>query len=343
MDSRGFKRYSILGQVLFWTLVFLGFFVEVYPWYPLVEALIDALISTSILATIAYTNYLVLLPGLFDRKKYFLYGLGLLSLTAAGLLLHFSLFLWLSTDYEEYTIGSFGLVYSPYYLLTIGVTSLYRFIEAWFLNFKVKANLENEKLKTELKFLKAQINPHFLFNTLNNIYSYAQLQHPDTPDMIGKLSEILRYMVYDCKEERVSLRREVEIAENLFSIYRLKNDEQENLEFVETGIKSRQQIAPLLIINLLENAFKHSDALSNPKGFIRCSIQVDDQDRLEMEVSNSVKDRLQSNVQEGKVGLENIKRQLDLIYKNNWVLDIDQQKDSFVVKLVLQLESLSSY
>lgn len=337
MKPGSFKKYSILGQVLFWFLILLAFFSEGISWYPFTYALSEALTSTIFLAAAAYLNYLLFLPKLFDQRRFFLYGACLLLLVALLLVSNYFFAKAFLLDYEDYSLEVYMLNYAPYFLLTIGVSSLYRFVEAWFKSVRAKAALENEKLKTELNFLKAQINPHFLFNTLNNIYSYALIGHPDAPEMIRRLSEILRYIVYDCPEDDVALVREVEVAESLFGLYRLKNDEQENLKFEYQGIKSRHRIAPLLVVNLLENAFKHGDALSNPDGYILARIVVDETDRMSLEVRNSRKAGPSLAEGKRKIGLNNLKKQLELTYKDNWELEITEKADSFTVKLGLQL------
>ena len=116
--------------------------------------------------------------------------------------------------------------------------------------------------------MKSQINPHFLFNTLNNIYAFAQTGNEKTAPMLERLSSILRFMVYDCSEEKVELIKELNAVEDLLEIYKMKNSEQRNIQFVSEGVKGFPLVAPLIIVNFVENAFKHSDAVSNPNGFI---------------------------------------------------------------------------
>ncbi len=200
-----------------------------------------------------------------------------------------------------------------------------------------KANLKNEKLLTELQLLKAQINPHFLFNTLNNIYYYASTQHPDTPEMIEKLSNILRYIVYECQGNRALLKKEMESLENLFNLYQIKNDEQTAITFEKNNCNSNLQIAPLLLLNLLENAFKHSDALSNEKGFIKVKANVDDSDILHFQISNSVKKSSRKKAQHG-MGQNNISKQLTLAYPNKHELNTTLEGHIFNLNLAIQLD-----
>ena len=116
--------------------------------------------------------------------------------------------------------------------------------------------LKNQKLEAELNFLKSQINPHFLFNTLNNIYAYAQIGNEKTAPMLERLSAILRFMVYDCSEDRVGFTKELEAIEHLLEIQKMKNSKQQNIYFSQKGVKGYHLIAPLIIVNLIENGHK---------------------------------------------------------------------------------------
>ena len=201
---------------------------------------------------------------------------------------------------EYYPLGQFIFSCLPANLFVVAISVLLFFYgKGWMKAVEDKADLKSEKLNTELNLLKAQINPHFLFNTLNNIYYYASTQNPETPLMIEKLSSILRYIVYDCKVDRAPLKKEIENMENLFSLYKIKNDEQKSITFETSNCNSNLQIAPLVLLNLLENVFKHSDALLNDKGFIKVSVDVDEEDVLQFRISNSVKKSSRRKNQEG--------------------------------------------
>ena len=155
--------------------------------------------------------------------------------------------------------------------------------------------------------------------------------------MIEKLSNILRYNVYECKAERALLKKEIESLENLFSLYQIKNDEQKSIIFEKSNCNGNLQIAPLVLLNLLENAFKHSDALLNDEGFIRVRAKVDEQDILHFQISNSVKKNGRKESQTG-VGQENIRKQLDLIYKHKYDLKTELSNDRFHLNLDIQLD-----
>lgn len=211
---------------------------------------------------------------------------------------------------------------------------------ARFANQKEKEAIrsEKEKLETEVKFLKSQINPHFLFNALNNIYTLAVIKAPQTPESVMQLSEILRYMVYDSNEERVKLEDEVNYIENYVNLKLLKDskgmDVTLNLDKTAPGLL----VAPLLFIPFVENAFKHSKIEDRGSGFIR--IQLDVRGKLiEFSVENSLPDHHFTKDQVGGVGLDNIRKRLQLLYPGNLHhLLINQSSDRFTIHLSLNTQ-----
>lgn len=156
--------------------------------------------------------------------------------------------------------------------------------------------------------------------------------------MLERLSSILRFMVYDCKEDRVSLSKELTAVEDLLEIHKMKNSEQRNIKLETSGVKRFHLTAPLIIVNFVENACKHSDAVSNPKGFIHVHISVDEKDQCRCNISNSVKKKstVKSNYQ--GVGLQNIKKRLELQYGNTYQLTEELNNGTYFLKLQIPLE-----
>lgn len=196
---------------------------------------------------------------------------------------------------------------------------------------------EKEKLETELKFLKSQINPHFLFNTLNNVYSLTLMQDPKTPESIMQLSEILRYMVYDSNEAEVPLKSEINYIESYVQLKLLKDsrgmDVRLNLDRSAPDLK----VAPLLFITFIENAFKHSHIENLKGGYIAIDLQIAGREVI-FKVDNSVPQRTFTKDKVGGVGLENIRKRLNLLYpEGKHILEIKKEDDSFSVYLKLNL------
>ncbi|MFY0686243.1 MAG: histidine kinase [Cyclobacteriaceae bacterium] len=193
---------------------------------------------------------------------------------------------------------------------------------------------ERSKLETELKFLKSQINPHFLFNTLHNIYTLTVLQSEEAPKQLLKLSDLLRYMIYDSNEESVPLKREIEYLNNFLGLAQLKDSQSMNISFDLELDDPDIAIAPLIFIPFVENAFKHSQFEDLDKGYIHITIKSS-RHIVSLSVENSVpKNEFKKDVV-GGIGLANVKQRLNLIYPAKHKLEINDNETTFGIKLEL--------
>jgi two-component system LytT family sensor kinase len=185
--------------------------------------------------------------------------------------------------------------------------------------------LQNENLRAELRFLKAQVSPHFLFNTLNNIYGLSLASSPMASEAILKLSEVLRFVLHNAASRQISIEEELAVLDDYIALERLRYGERLDLKFVKEIQVPGQKIAPLILLSLVENAFKHgaSESLSNP--FIHIDLKVEE-DSLLFTITNSKEQDVMQGT-EG-IGLSNIRRQLELTYQDNYSLDI-QNGDLF--------------
>ncbi|MBE9662365.1 histidine kinase [Mucilaginibacter myungsuensis] len=208
-----------------------------------------------------------------------------------------------------------------------------RFTEDWFSNERVQRNLENERLTAELAFLKSQINPHFLFNSLNSIYSLAYQKSDTTPDAILKLSEIMRYMLYDCNDSKVDLAKEITYLQNYIDLQKIRFGKNAYIELDVNGQVLTQRIAPLLLIPFIENAFKHGVA-NDPAHPIKMIINVAEK-HLSFYMEN--KKHLMNRDAIGGIGLSNVRRRLDLLYPGNYQLEIHDDADTYTCELSLIL------
>lgn len=195
-------------------------------------------------------------------------------------------------------------------------------------------SLEKEKAETELKLLKTQLNPHFLFNTLNNIYSLSLSNSPVTSGAIGRLSEILDYILYHCNTLHVPLTGEIKLLENYIGLEKLRYDERLTVN-LHCQINPQIEIAPLLLLSIVENAFKHGASNDIGKPVINIKISASDE-WFEFAVSNSFQP---TNVPSStNIGLSNLMQQLELIYPEKHDLVITQTEDMFIVKLIISLQ-----
>ena len=337
MESSQFKRYRLLAQVALWSILTLIFFLEALDYFDFLTALAYTAVAISIPMATAYFHYYLLLP-LMNRERYWIYGtLTLLLLCLSAAASYFVVYcvpafhLFLSTFWESF-LYDFLL-----HTVIVAVLSLRYFVEAWYRNLTTESLLHNEKLAAELSFLKSQINPHFLFNTLNNIYAYAQTGNQKTAPMLERLSSILRFMVYDCAADRVELAKEVEAIEDLLEIHKMKNSEQQNIQLSVEGVRAYHLIAPLILVNFVENACKHSDAVTNPNGFIHIGIRVDEADVGHLAIRNSVKRRPRTPGV-GGLGLENMRKRLDLQYQGHYVWRENGSAERYHLDLEIPLE-----
>ncbi len=283
-------------------------------------------------------NY-VLLPRFFYKKKYVSFFLGSLVVIASIILVEE---LVLERIFFPNTRGKHfpGIIYSLLDVMPV-VTILVGFKFAWDASLKQR---EVEELRTsaresELQFLKSQINPHFLFNNLNNLYSYALDQSPKTPTIILELSSVLRYMLYDCKEDFVALPKEIENLRNFTQLNELQIEERGKVTFRTKNINPEFQIAPLILTVFIENAFKHSTASQSKDIFIDIDIKVTDDGMLEFECTNSF--RPMGNIENlsNGIGLHNVKKRLQILYPDAHELKIEELKDQYRVYLKMQLKS----
>lgn len=194
--------------------------------------------------------------------------------------------------------------------------------------------LQGEKLATELKLLKAQINPHFIFNALNNIYSLSYMKSDNAPESILKLSDMLRYVFYDCSKDRVPLEAEFKYIENFTLFQQMKSEEKQNVVLNKMIVGASHEVAPMLFIPFVENAFKYSRIEDLSEASVIISLE-DDNNNIIFDISNTVP--LTGKVKSGNgMGLKNVINRLNIVYPNKYDLKIEDLEDRFHVKLIIK-------
>lgn len=300
------------------------------------EAIIIFVYFGMINIALFYINYVYLVPRYLSVYKY-----GTLIFHIV-LLIGFSGFLKYGLAYvfkqDVLVRNGSQITFVQYYIATVftGVffiflSTAFRFGVDWFLNEKVKKNLENQKLIAELAFLRSQINPHFLFNSLNNIYSLAYQKSDKAPEAIMKLSEIMRYMLQESNEPKVKLVREIRYLENYIELQKLRFKGQAFVDLNINGDYTEQHIAPLILISFIENAFKHG-IVSEPDSPVKINIRINNNE-LKFDIRNK-KSRLNKDESSG-IGLSNVKRRLDLLYPGDYVLNIEEDNETYYCRLIL--------
>ncbi|MDX2360887.1 MAG: histidine kinase [Crocinitomicaceae bacterium] len=338
MNKRKLKL-KIWVAILFWIALIIIHFTRVIPFLD-DEGLrkqIKTILTTFPLDMVTFSVfYFWIIPTFLDKKQHVWTIL-------------FTLFYWAVYGFvygSIYHISGRTETYEDFFVIyksSIGHTLLH-FLYAialhlsvdWYFKWKNQQKLEEENTQIKLSMLKAQINPHFLFNVLNNIHSLAHKDADKTADSIIKLSEIMRYMLYESEQEKVTLEKEIDHIYSYLNLQKLRLIEQESVSFKVQGKTDGISIAPLIFIAFVENAFKHGQ--KNVKNAIEISINVEG-NRLYFQCSNLIRKMSETEERsEGKIGLKNIKRRLELLYENNYTLNIKQDNERFEVELEIIVE-----
>ncbi len=292
-----------------------------------------------LLASLFYFNTYYLIRKLFLPGKLFYYLLAiagcLIFISGMNLLFSSIIDIILSdAHHPNYLHRLFLPVFPSLFVLAISLAI--KITNEWFKTEKEKKEMENEKLHSELAFLKSQVNPHFLFNILNNICSLARKKSDDTENAIIQLSRIMRYMLYDSKNEKVSLEKEVEYLQNYIDLQRLRISDSVIISFTIDGNMEGKMVEPMLLIPFVENAFKHGISyLEASQIDIQLSI---DNGHLHFRVENN---RIKKNddpvQQESGIGLKNVLRRLDLLYPGTHLINFEENASKYIVNLDISL------
>lgn len=336
------KIRAIHWHIIIWTVLILLyiFIIPSFGQLSLRRILIDYVLYGVINISLFYLNYLVLIPKLLNKKKYGLYFLTIVGAIVAYVLLKYGLNEFLKeliparvrrgpqrdTSFYIFTIVFVSIIFAFFSIvLKLSID--------WFVSERVQRDLENQRLSAELSFLKSQINPHFLFNSLNSIYSLAYQKSDTTPDAILKLSEIMRYMLYECNDNKVDLAKELQYLQNYIDLQKLRLGNKAYIDFSVEGNVTNQKIVPLLLIAFIENAFKHG--ISNDEASpIKMQVSVN-KEHLQFIIQNKKHTNNMDAV--GGIGLSNVKRRLDLLYPGNYNLEIRDEKHTYTTELSLVL------
>ncbi len=344
----------VVSHLIFWVLVFISL--------PILAALNDGSIKKTILSSLSFlpaqlsASYLLVyyqVPKLLFKKKYLQFGLSLLLSTYLFLVLSKLLGMNLTRIFapkyfEEESL--IEIISDPFHLAVVHFPSVYVFV---FLMFMIKVFkdrfeerhqlevLQKEKANTELKFLKAQINPHFLFNTLNNLYSLTLEESSEkASEVVLKLSDMLDYMLYRCKDAEVPLKNEITFIQDYIDLESLRYGSKLTLSFTHHLHDPNVMIAPLILISFIENAFKHGASNTLNDSIITIELTTN-QDQLCFKVFNTLPSSEQNNrdnESNSGIGFSNSERQLELNYTNNYYLKSIKTDKDFQVILTINLQ-----
>ncbi len=307
-----------------------------------IDVIYTALFFINILAVV-YINLKILIPHFLAKKKYGWYTL----LAVLNLLLFSDLNIWFFNHFVDYILPDYYFIsyyeledILKFHLAFIVLTSLIKLSKAWFKmqeTDKKIARVNEEKITAELNALKSQINPHFLFNSLNNIYSLSRKSSKKTSESILILSDMMRYVLYETRSDSVKLSEELNFMQNFVELQKLRIDERSSIELIVDLDDDKLKIAPLIFLPFLENGFKHGVKGSTGNTYAKFVLNS-----IESEVTfvaeNSKSENDLTTKKHHGVGLENVKRRLELLYPNKHELIVEDQKDFFRINLKLILD-----
>ncbi len=331
-------------HTLFWLVVAAGMYYIGNEGVRVKHAALLTGINLVFLAVLVYFNLLYLIPNYLRQNKFLTYiGLLLLSALILSPLRDITFFFVLHND----SVAQSGVVNVENQILTfVGMlgasasSSLLKIATEWLRDQRNVQILETQTMQSELNFLKTQINPHFLFNTLNNLYALTLKKSDKAPEIVVQLSEMMRYMLYECNEPRVPLEKEVNYIKNYLDLEKLRQGEDARISFQIHGEITNQEIAPLLFIPFLENSFKHGLTNTIHEGYVNILLDVEE-DKVRFEIENSKPETLPTEIhmkkKSGGIGLVNVRRRLNLLYPDQYELILKDTPRSYAITLDLDL------
>lgn len=367
------KRFEFLIHLAIWVgysiLIFSGPLISKDFSSQTLMLTLRALVVNSILF---YVNTFILLPKLVGKSKYLLYIITIVTLMAGTGLFYEVTEKWFKPPFEErdfpeqfeikrgdrfidspdFKMGERPPFRRNFDKFPRGAHLVFGFISTlgilfistifWVISESKRRQeremaLINENLTTEMKFLKSQINPHFLFNALNNVYSLSHTNSSKTPEMILKLSDMLRFMLYESEDKKVFIGKEIDYIKHFIDFQKLKIEGEPRISVNFENAERQVLIEPMLLIPFIENAFKHSKIEDIRHGWVRIEL-VANHEKINFKVTNSLPASVLHTDKVGGIGLENVRKRLMYLYPHSHKLNIRQANGEFSVDLEITLQ-----
>ena len=343
-----YAKFKISSHILFWlcSIIFAisAFYVASDHKLALnCDLILRALIPNIGFALAVYLNLYLLIPKFLKTKNYIFYTFWLLITLAISAILIQWIFVFTiqKKGFAEQLIQMFSTHFftAAFY---VGITSLFKFVKDWLqlqeMTLRI-TQIEREKLEAELNTLKSQLNPHFLFNSLNNIYSLALTNSPRTPEIILKLSDLMRHVLYESRENFIPVKDELNFLTNFIELQKIRLNNQIDIQCTIEGNIPELKVIPLIFEPFIDNAFKHG--LRNPatSPYIHISIHFQYQImhfRIENNFSNTLAPK---TIKSSGIGLKNIERRLEFLYgRDQYKYEINKTEDTFAIVLEVKLQ-----
>lgn len=333
-------RYK-LDHILFWMLT-IGF--HAYTHSGIIDQdgfgqfVLELLVRDGLLAVVIYVNLLIVIPGLNRKKRS---GIFILLIPVTLMC-----YVVLKNFHDVYLYGIVmdnparqGFFHNTFYNFSIVVfylafaSTLY-LSKQWYMQKELIRKIELEKLNTELEYLKAQINPHFLFNSLNTVFFQIDKQNAVARETLSMFSDMLRYQLYECNGKEIAIEKEIQYLKNYVELQRLRKDEHYDIQFTFSEELKNFTIPPLLLLPFIENAFKHVSHFTDRKNIIAIDLKKSG-NQFQLVVFNTKDPK--PTPHNGGIGLKNVQRRLELLYPTRHDLKITEQPEAFRAQLNLTL------
>jgi|WetSurMetagenome_2_1015567.scaffolds.fasta_scaffold12780_5 two-component system, LytTR family, sensor kinase len=336
-------RNRLLQHILFWCF---SFFVLLNLFTGSgkagkIDYIYTALFHLTVIPFV-YLNLMVFIPVFLSRGRYLLYTLSLIMVIPCSADLNILLFdRWIDHVLPGYYFISYYSLSDIIKIMAVytAVTTLIKLSRGWFMLSDANrrlSQLQKENAETELRVLKGQINPHFLFNSLNGIYSLALRNSERTPETVLKLSDILRYVIYETNADLISLSVEIKYLKDYIDLQKIRSDSRADIEFSISGEFKNIMIPPMLLLPLVENSFKHGVKGSANKSYIKMNLHIDKNDvSFVIENNKGMVDDVELKDYKG-VGLDNVRKRLEMIYPESHEFLVIDSDDFFRVDMKIK-------
>jgi hypothetical protein len=327
------SRYQ--RHIVFW-LFWYSLNVFVWPYQNFTYQVFDVLGDV----VFSYTSVYLLIPTFFQKRKYILFAVGISLLTLTTyyyyLLLHFALGKGWGTSAAAFWNTLLDLITNTFVVCIFLYTM--KVLRDWLVKDIEHASLTRENANAELELLKARVHPHFLFNTLNNIYSLTLNKSLEAAEIVTKLSDLLKYMITECDQPLVPLEKELKMINDYFSLEQIRYGERLDLQIEIRGDSQNKLIAPLLLIPFVENSFKHGASKMLTLPWITLSIDINDH-TIDFSLINSKPPHAMSDNGKNGVGLANVRKRLKILYPEKHHVLQHKAKNSFSVYVQVPLQT----
>lgn len=365
------RRYRIRRHLLFWIawcIYYMATFMIPTHWIPawnfdgpmthvqqygvglaILRILLSAILITSVHALLVYGILYFILPRYLAKDKNWIITTGLLVLHICIIAFinyfNFVFSFYLSTRKGYFTsFPSMEFIVPVWirhilinYPTIVGLALSIKLLKNWYLKQQEMVQLNREKINAELQLLKAQVHPHFLFNTLNNIYSFILNGSSQAPEMIKKLSSLLNYILNECDRKLVPLEKELLLLQDYIALEKIRYGDKLSMNLHIEGDAKGKMISPLLLIPFVENSFKHGTSRTLTHPWVKLDITIDDHS-LDFKISNNKPEQRNEPVMKKGIGLNNVKKRLQLLFPGTHSLFITENEMSFDVAMKIGLD-----